>query len=84
MIQLLLIIILILMVPFSLLGFLVVFHTAIRGGRSPADQSNRIARIRLFWFSITREELFVGIFPWLKKDEYETVAGVKDEAHENR
>lgn len=62
----------ILISPFSLLGLFVCFHL-LRNQRSPADQSNRINKIRLFWFVLTREELFVGIFPWLKDDEYRNI-----------
>lgn len=43
--------------------------------RAPADTSNRINRLRLFWFVLTRPELFVGAFPWLKNDELDNVKG---------
>lgn len=43
--------------------------------RAPADTSNRINRVRLFWFALTRPELFVGAFPWLKNDELDNVKG---------
>lgn len=41
--------------------------------KKPADTSNRINRIRLFWFALTRPELFVDAFPWLKRDELDNV-----------
>jgi hypothetical protein len=43
----------------------------------PADESNRINHIRLWWFVITRPELFVDSFPWLKNDEYNNVKDIK-------
>jgi hypothetical protein len=55
-----------------LIGFLVVWHV-IRPQKTPADSSNRINKIRLLWFVLTREDLFVGTFPWLKRDEKENV-----------
>jgi hypothetical protein len=55
-----------------LLGLFVIFHIA-RPQHEPADTSNRINKIRLLWFVLTREELFVGTFPWLKKDELDNV-----------
>ena len=56
----------------SLIGLFVLFHI-FRGQKSPADTSNRINKVRLFWFAMTREELFVDVFPWLKNDEYDNV-----------
>lgn len=41
----------------------------VRAKRSPMDESNRINHIRLWWFALTRPELFVDRFPWLKNDE---------------
>jgi hypothetical protein len=43
--------------------------------REPADTSNRINRVRLLWFVLTRPELFVDAFPWLKRDEQDNVKG---------
>lgn len=37
--------------------------------RLPMDTSNRINHVRLVWFSVTRPELFVDSFEWLKRDE---------------
>lgn len=45
----------------------------IRPQRPPADKSNRINKIRLVWMAMTREDLFTGLFPWLKKDEFDNV-----------
>lgn len=66
--------ILCLLAPFSLLGVLIVFHIA-RPQRRPADTSNRINKARLLWFALTREDLFVGTFPWLTRDEADNVGG---------
>lgn len=60
------------LMPFSLLGLLICVHI-FRPQKSPADTSNRINKIRLIWFALTREELFVVIFPWLKNDELENM-----------
>lgn len=57
----------------ALLGLLVIWHVLIRRKKGPADSSNRINHIRLVWFAMTREELFVDTFEWLKNDEYENV-----------
>lgn len=57
------------------LGLLVIYHVMIRGKHSPADKSNRINHLRLVWFAMTREEAFVGLFPWLKNDEWENRQG---------
>jgi hypothetical protein len=48
---------------------------------APADTSNRFNKWRLFWFVMTRMDIFVNLrnadgtiaFPWLTKDEYEIV-----------
>lgn len=57
----------------ALLGLFVIFHVLIRSKKSPADSSNRINHIRLLWFVLTRENLFVGTFPWLKNDELDNM-----------
>ena len=51
----------------ALIGLFIIFHIA-RPQREPADTSNRINKIRLLWFVLTREELFIDTFPWLQKD----------------
>jgi len=62
-----------LLVP-GLLGLLVIYHVFIRRKKSPADKSNRINHLRLVWFALTREDEFVGLFPWLKRDEWENMS----------
>lgn len=66
--------ILCLLAPFSVLGLLIAWHIA-RPQRSPADISNRINKARLLWFAMTREEMFLPIFPWLARDERDNVEG---------
>ena len=58
--------------PVYAIGLFVIWHV-VRPQKSPADTSNRINKIRLLWFALTREELFVDVFPWLKRDESENV-----------
>jgi hypothetical protein len=41
--------------------------------KEPADTSNRIAHLRLVWFSITRPELFTQSFEWLTRDELDNL-----------
>lgn len=55
-----------------LFSLFVAFHV-FRPQRAPADTSNRINKLRLLWFCLAREELFVGVFPWLKNDELDNV-----------
>lgn len=62
------------MLFFTALGMFVCFHL-LRSQQSPADRSNRINKIRLFWFVLTREDLFVNTFPWLARDELDNVGG---------
>lgn len=52
----------------ALIGIFVIWHIA-RSQKQPADTSNRINKVRLLWFALTKEELFVNVFPWLKYDE---------------
>jgi hypothetical protein len=37
---------------------------------APADESNRINKFRLFWFALTRPELFVGAVDWITETNY--------------
>jgi hypothetical protein len=60
------------LLPFSLLGLFMVFHI-LRAQKNPADKSNKINKIRLVWFVLTREYLFTDTFPWLKNDELDNV-----------
>jgi hypothetical protein len=48
-----------------------------RGKKQPMDESNRINHIRLVWFALSRPELFVNTFSWLKRDELNNVRGYK-------
>lgn len=64
--------ILCLLAPFSVLGLLLAFHIA-RPQRRPADTSNRLNKARLVWFALTREDLFIDLFPWLTQDELKNV-----------
>lgn len=63
----------------TLLGTFTLWHL-LRSKKAPADASNRINHIRLWWFALTlwwfaltREDKFVGQFPWMKNDEWENV-----------
>jgi len=56
----------------TLLGTFTLWHL-LRPKKPPADASNRINHIRLWWFALTREDKFVGQFPWLKNDEWENL-----------
>ena len=56
----------------ALVGAFVLLHI-FRVQRTPADKSNRINKIRLVWFALTREDLFIAVFPWLENDELENV-----------
>jgi len=58
----------------SSFGWLVFFNVFIRRKHSPADKSNRINHFRLVWFALTREDLFVDTFPWMKQDEYDNIS----------
>ena len=62
----------ILTAPTALLGLFLLVQI-IRGKKFPMDKSNRINHIRLVWFSLTRPELFVNTFEWLKHDELDNV-----------
>lgn len=52
----------------ALVGAFTFYHW-FRPQHWPADESNRINAIRLWWFALTHEELFVELFPWLEHDE---------------
>lgn len=56
----------------AIVGLFTLFHL-FRGSKSPADKSNRINKVRLWWFALTREDKFVDLFPWLKNDEWENI-----------
>lgn len=63
-----------LMFPMWFLGTFI-FIKILLPSKPPTDKSNVINRIRLVWFSLTRQELFVGTFAWLAKDELDNVKG---------
>jgi hypothetical protein len=60
------------MFPFALLGLFLFIQIA-KAKKLPMDESNRINHIRLVWFVLTRPELFVPTFAWLKNDELENI-----------
>ena len=55
-----------------LFSLFVAFHV-IRPQKAPADSSNRINKLRLIWWALTRENRFVGQEPWLANDEIDNV-----------
>lgn len=69
----LLVVILYLLIIPATLGLMMIYHTLIRSKKFPADESNRINHIRLVWFALSREDLFVDSFPWLKNDELDNI-----------
>ncbi|QVD49230.1 hypothetical protein LUCX_160 [Xanthomonas phage vB_XciM_LucasX] len=58
----------------AILFSLFVLYHIVRPQDPPADTSNRINKIRLLWFCLTREALFTKTFPWLKHDELDNVS----------
>ena len=56
----------------ALIGLFTLYHL-LRPQHAPADVSNRINAIRLWWWALTREEEFVEQYPWLENDEHENV-----------
>ena len=60
--------------PTSAIGLVVAWHVA-RPQKSPADASNRINKLRLIWFAMTREDVLAEHLPWLKRDEWENIQG---------
>lgn len=56
----------------ALFGLFIII-SLFKAKRLPMDQSNRINHIRLLWFVITRPELFVDSFSWLKRDELDNM-----------
>lgn len=65
------------MLPMWLLGTFIFIQLA-RSKKSPMDKSNRINHIRLFWFALTRPELFTEEFEWLKNDEFDNITNKKE------
>ena len=62
--------------PLLLIGLLVIYHVA-RPQKAPADTSNRINKIRLIWFALTREDWLSRRIEWLRFDEMYNVEGKK-------
>lgn len=56
----------------ALIGLFVIYHI-VRPQKAPADTSNRINKIRLFWFALTREEYLAPNLQWLMRDELENI-----------
>ena len=57
----------------TILGFITIVHF-VKAKREPMDESNRINHVRLWWFALTRPELFVSDqFDWLKNDEHKNI-----------
>jgi len=64
------------MIPMWAIGMLT-FIQWIRPAQG-IDKSNVINRVRLWWFALTRQSLFVGLFPWLLNDELDNIKNKKD------
>ena len=63
----------------TLVGLLTVIQIFVRSKKPPADSSNRIGHLRLWWFALTRPGLFVDTFPWLKNDELDNFKDQQDD-----
>ena len=59
----------------ALAFFAFVMYSVFRPQRAPADESNRINKLILIWFALTREELFIELLPFLKRDLLENFNG---------
>lgn len=57
--------------PFIAMGAITFYNAFVRRKKGKVDKSNRFNHLRLIWFATTREDKFVGLFPWLKNDEWE-------------
>lgn len=57
-----------LLAPFALIGLFVVWHV-VRSQRAPADTSNRLNKLRLLWYALTREDELSRVVDWLRLDE---------------
>tara|TARA_R110000824_G_scaffold401032_1_gene610397 strand:- start:7937 stop:8146 length:210 start_codon:yes stop_codon:yes gene_type:complete len=60
----------------AFIGLLVIYHVA-RPQKAPADTSNRINKIRLIWFALSREDWLAQRVYWLQHDEMFNVRGIK-------
>lgn len=52
----------------ALVGLWFIYTVLIRPLKAPADRSNRLAKVRLFWEVLHNEHHFVECAPYLKKD----------------
>lgn len=52
----------------ALIGLFVIYHI-VRPQKAPADSSNRINKIRLLWYALTRENDLARAIGWLRLDE---------------
>lgn len=59
----------------ALAFFAFALYSVFRPQHLPADESNRINKLILIWFALTREELFVDLLPFLKRDLLENFNG---------
>ena len=59
--------------PFALIGLFVIVKVLFMPMKKPADNSNRIAHLRLVWWALNRPERFVNLYPWLMRDEHENI-----------
>ncbi len=57
----------------TLIGLVTIVFVFVKGKKDPMDSSNRINHIRLWWFVLSRPELFTKEFPWLKNDELDNM-----------
>lgn len=57
---------------FTVVGMFTFWHV-VRPQKYPADKRNRINKIRLYWFAMTREDLFADEFEWLNRDDLENI-----------
>ena len=61
----------------ALIGLFTFYHW-FRPQHAPADRSNRINAIRLWWFALTREEYFAPYLSWLRNDELDNMDELED------
>jgi hypothetical protein len=52
----------------ALIGLFVIWHIA-RPQHAPADTSNRLNKLRLLWYALTREDELARAIDWLRQDE---------------
>jgi hypothetical protein len=68
------------MLPFALIGLFVFVKVLLLPMKAPADTSNRIAHLRLWWLATNSPEYFVPTQRWLAMDERDLIKqqGEKD------